>query len=361
MFVPVTPVITATTHHERVIHKTIVYNDTVLNLNSLGKNLKLTSIYDIEESSLNDCLTTIFNANPDVTFNTIQYSRLLKKVYFYADAYISTSEWEEKKYHTQSPPISAPTLVDELDNICMQEDTKSIDCISIYDLLVTIRKHAEKKHALENEYKSKINALLKDRFYDSYVCIHGFDDSEIKISVYMHGKWENFYFTKQYDDFFISKSTSSLYADDILSLIGTKVSELHEKFLALPKIPSMSISCLNHNFDTYLSEENVYLYSNVQDFHLHSKHVSSFDHDYSTILFSCDCNSLAVNNFVKGKEELIFKKVFVKIHDLPKDIQDELYEVRVQQLEEQTAKRMEESKKQRRLATIRKFFPFIKG
>ena len=357
----VVPVIPAATKHERVIHKTIVYSDTVLNLNSLGKNLKITSIHDIAESSLNDCLTTIFNANPNVTFNTIQYSRQNKKVYFYADTYISTSEWEEQKYHTQSPLISPSTLVDELNNICTQPDTESIDYISIYDLLVTIRKHAAEKYELKDEYKSKINALLKSRFYDSFVSIHDFNDSAINISVHMHNRFEKFYFTKQYGDFFISKSTTSLYADDILSLIGAKVSELHEKLIALPKISSMFIGCFSDNFLISISAENVYLDTVNQNFHLSSKNISSFDPDYSTIRFSCDCNSLSVNNFVKGKEKLIFKKVFVKIHDLPKDIQDELYEVRVKQLEEQTIKRMEEAKKQRRLATIRKFFPFIKG
>jgi len=46
--------------HTAVINKTIVYSDTVLQLKDLGSNLIVTSIRDVSESSLEDCLKTIF-------------------------------------------------------------------------------------------------------------------------------------------------------------------------------------------------------------------------------------------------------------------------------------------------------------
>ena len=68
MFVPCIPTVPRTT----IINKTIVYCDTVLSLNDLGENLQVTTVKNVEESEFERCLKTIFNNNPDTTFNTIQ-------------------------------------------------------------------------------------------------------------------------------------------------------------------------------------------------------------------------------------------------------------------------------------------------
>lgn len=78
MFIPIVPFVPHTT----VINKTIVYSDTVLSVNDSGNNLKVTSISNVNESSLEKCLKTIFESNPNVIFNTIQYSKNDKKVRF---------------------------------------------------------------------------------------------------------------------------------------------------------------------------------------------------------------------------------------------------------------------------------------
>ena len=76
MFVPCIPRV-------RVVNKTIVYSDTVIKLDSLGKDLKISSIDNISEHELENCIKCIFENNQDVLFNTIQYSRQAKKIYFY--------------------------------------------------------------------------------------------------------------------------------------------------------------------------------------------------------------------------------------------------------------------------------------
>lgn len=67
MFVPIVP-------NTIVVNKTIVYSDTVLSLKDTGNNLKVTSIENVSEISLENCLEKIFESNPNVIFNTIQYS-----------------------------------------------------------------------------------------------------------------------------------------------------------------------------------------------------------------------------------------------------------------------------------------------
>ena len=93
MFVPVVP-------HTTVVNKTIVYSDTVLSLNDKGSNLKITTISNVEEFMLDDCLRIIFESNPNVIFNTVQYSKNDKKVYFYTDKEIDISKYIKQGQNT---------------------------------------------------------------------------------------------------------------------------------------------------------------------------------------------------------------------------------------------------------------------
>ena len=42
--------------HTTVVHKTIVYSDTVLPVKDTGNNLNITSIANVDEESLESCL-----------------------------------------------------------------------------------------------------------------------------------------------------------------------------------------------------------------------------------------------------------------------------------------------------------------
>ena len=98
MFIPVVPSSGRTT----VINKTIVYSDTVLKLDNLGQNISLTSISNITESDFEKCIKCILSSNEDVIFNTIQYSKKEKKIYFYTNKKINISKWTNrdiKKYN----------------------------------------------------------------------------------------------------------------------------------------------------------------------------------------------------------------------------------------------------------------------
>ena len=57
------------------VNKTIVYSDTVLPIKDLGKNIIVTTLENIDESSFESCLSTIFESNANTIFNTIQYSK----------------------------------------------------------------------------------------------------------------------------------------------------------------------------------------------------------------------------------------------------------------------------------------------
>ena len=56
MFVPVIP-------NTKIINKTIVYSDTVLTINRTGRNIEITSINNVEEYDLENCLKCSENTN----------------------------------------------------------------------------------------------------------------------------------------------------------------------------------------------------------------------------------------------------------------------------------------------------------
>ena len=114
MFVPVVP-------NTTVINKTVVYSDTVLPLKDIGDNLKITSVDDVSEYSLESCLKTIFKSNPNVVFNTIQYSKNAKKVYFYTNQDITTEAYEESKFTNYKPISSRTEILEEIKEVLVAQ------------------------------------------------------------------------------------------------------------------------------------------------------------------------------------------------------------------------------------------------
>ena len=140
MFIPIVP-------HVKVLNRTVVHSDTVLNLNDLGDNIKVTSISDVDEFSFEKCLKKVLESNPGVTFNTIQYSKENKKIYFYTDSEISTKEWEESAIILRKPLSSPSSILEEIKKVLNMDDIKDDKCISLYDVYNLIK---NKYDQLEN-------------------------------------------------------------------------------------------------------------------------------------------------------------------------------------------------------------------
>jgi len=142
MFIPIIP-------NTTVVNKTIVYSDTVLSLKEEGKNLKITSLSDVDEGSLEKCLKIIFESNPNTIFNTIQYSKNNKKVYFYTDKEISTKKYEERNFVSYKPVNSKNELLEAIKNVLVFEKNKDDNYISLFDFCTLITK----KHSRNDRLK----------------------------------------------------------------------------------------------------------------------------------------------------------------------------------------------------------------
>lgn len=375
MFIPIVPIT-----HTNVINKTIVYSDTVLPLKDTGNNLKISTISDVSKYSLESCLQVIFESNPNVIFNTIQYSENEKKIYFYTNQAISTKAYEESKYTKYKPITSSSEILEETKSILLAEKNNSSDCISLFDVAQLLKKLYHNYNMVKKRYESQFESILKSTFEDSSIIIRDFDYGdkllEIEVKIWDSGNYEYISFAKANNDLYIAKS-KCLYDKEVFAELSSGLSKLYDEFIVFTDYKDINnakfnIKSVNSNFGVDISNYGARIFVKSQgnpyfnDFELFSP---SYRKKYSL-----KCNSGVVNEAFKNREEEIFEKVFVRIDDCPEWSQEMLYEIRQNQLIEERKieearllerqkiqeeiKRREE-KKQKRLELKRKVFPFF--
>ncbi len=361
MFIPIVPFVPHTT----VINKTIVYSDTVLPLKDSGNNLKICSISNVSEYSLENCLRKVFESNPDVIFNTIQYSKNDKKIYFYTDKTVSTQAWEESKVTKHKPLSNSKEILGEVAELFTQGKTKDTDCISLYNVVNLIKKIKNGYDYIKERYQEHFDNILRGKYYDSSIVIYDFDyeKKQLRIGFKYWKDYDKIVFTKQNDDLCVVES-ESLYSQEVLALIGKGLSELYDELIKFSDFKNQfayNTKTLNSNFLVDISQYGVNIYVNSQsnrfskDFKLSSPSYKN-GYDY-------ECNSTSVLTALQGKEDEIFKRIFVKIDDCPEWSKQTLYQTRQEQLAKE--KRLEEEqlykemKRQKRLELKRKFFPWM--
>lgn len=356
MYIPVVP------HfgHTTVINKTIVYSDTVLNLNNKGKDLKITSIENINEYNLEECLKIIFESNNDVVFNTVQYSKNDKKVYFYTNKEISTKAWEDNKTTKYSPLTSSTQILEEIKNVLQSNKIKDTDCISIYDVFKVCAKRKYDEISLQKYYQYKLQrATNRDIILYSF----DYDNKELSIGVKWFGDYTKIVFSKRFGEFgdLYIKRAETAFANNILYDVSDVLYEAYDKALSFKNFYTQSnfnIKAINSNFLVHITKNGV----DVTD----KKYL---DYKFNLCCFSergnykCECNSSKVNDAIRNYENEIFKKIFIKIEDCPEWMQQELYAIRQNQLDEEQKiedkEKYKQYRKQKRLELTRKIFPFL--
>lgn len=348
MFIPIVP----TVPHTTVINKTIVYSDTVLPLNDSGINLKICSISNISEYSLESCLKKIFAANPDVIFNTIQYSKNNKKLYFYTDKTISTEAWEESQIKKYEPLKNSKEILEEVAKLLIKEKNTDTHCISIYDIANLIKKYNNDYKNIKKEYCECFQNILNEKYYNSSIIIYDLNDKkkELEIGFKSWNNYDKIVFSKQNEDLFVVES-ESIYSQEILKLIGKHLQELYNKLIKFSDFKSQTvygIESQNSNFLIDISKYGVDIYNNSR----FSKNFILSSHSYKDE-YDFECNSTSVLTTLQGQEDEIFKRIFVNIDDCPLWSQKTLYQIRQEQ------KLNTEMKKQKKLELKRKLFPWI--
>ena len=334
MLIPIVPVVPHTT----VINKTIEYSDTVLPLNDSGKDLQVNSISNVSEYSLEECLKKIFESNPDIIFNTIQYSRKDNKVYFYTDKKISTKAWDESRVREYKPISNRDEIIEEITNLLAQEKPTETDCISLYDIAEVYKKYNKAFDTLVEKNVDYIERKLKEKMYDSTIVFYqfDFDKKQLEIGLKYVRNYDKIVLTKQDGDLYIVES-ESLYSQELLSYAGNDLSDFYDqllKFYDIKKQNSYGKNSINSNFKVELSSYGVTIYVHpTSGFGSLCSDFSISSHSYSDI-YKYDCNSTLILNTTQGNEDDIFKSIFIRIDDCPECIKSELYQIRQKQLKE---------------------------
>lgn len=370
MFVPIVP----HTSHTTVINKTIVYSDTVLSLKDLGSNLMITTITNIDEKELEECLKIIFESNQNVVFNTIQYSKSEKKLYFYADSEVSKKEYEESKINRYKPLTSAPEILEEIKRVLLAEKCKRNDCISLFDLSNYLKQLDYDYKMFKNRYEDLFDNIIKLVFGEnSSIIIYDFDYKNKRIRIgfkkWRNGDYEEIWFAKDNGDLYIAES-KCYYDKQLLVTLCSELSELYDEFMKYSDYKDyrkvkFNSTAANSNFLVDVSCHGVKIFTKSKDnpfldsFKLFS---ASYNDD-----FDLECNSSLVIEALKDKEKDIFKRIFIRIEDCPEWSQNALRNIRKNQLEEERIKdekllkekEQEESKKQKVKSIKRRFLPFL--
>ena len=335
-------------------NKTIVYSDTVLPIKDLGKNIIVTTLENIDESSFESCLSTIFESNANTIFNTIQYSKSKKKIYFYTDQKISTKKWEDRNVVNYKPITRKTEILAGIKKILSSKPNENSDCISLYD----ISKLIERKHQNFDEYESQIESQIKNIMREKYpeciISILGLNNEKNELKIGFNKKgfrpdgYEDIIFSKKDDDLYLKRSESNI-GEEILYEAGNILSELYDELLKYEGLWTQrkyDIIVQNSIFLVDISDHHVSFF--VQNLEFKLSYDKSFLYGYK---YYYNCNSNTIINAIKGNEDKIFKKVFVKINDCPKWSQSDLYKIKQKQLEEEQKriKKLEELEKQKQL------------
>lgn len=343
-----------------VIKKKIVYSDYKLKPIDFGFNPHLTTISSITDTSLEDCIKTILESNPSVVFEVIQYSMTKKELYFYTNDDISLRIWESKKADVFNSINSDMMVLKELNNILKVKETRDSDSISLYDLGLLITKTNEDYEIIKKYYQKRIDYIVNTHFGSiSDLIIDQFDydkkELHLKFSYIGNDVYDEIILTKKNDILVISKS-NSCWKKEILDTLKVELSTLYDQLIPFGNLKKEVINNkkdINEKFSIQITSYGVRIWvitGKINNFYFNIHDFSIFFHNHKCILES---NSSFIIDSLKGKEEEIFRNIFIKISDCPDWAQDILYNVRQNQI-------IEEQKKGKRLELTKIIFPFLK-
>ena len=368
MDVPIVPFVP----HSTVINRSIVYSDNVLPVE--GTNLKVTSTRIYGHNLLNTIKNVIKN-NPNVIFDTIQYSKKDEKVYFYTyqdfDIFIS-----DKSCSFITEP-SKSYILEAIKKVFLAPKNKNNDCVSLYDILFILKIMNMEYNSIINKYNNTLTSITQNKInrkgstFKGSVRILGVDTEKniIHISFDRYGFdiWSDIYFTKQNGDLILLKNEEPNHEDDVFYAFSSTLSEMYEGLSEYSnykdnKYSKNDIKAINSNFSIRISSNGVWLFVND----LNNKTINEFQL-FAPIYksgYELKCNSNIVSQEFYGKETDIFKRIYVKIDDCPECIRHRIpelreYQLAIEQKNEEELKSKEE-KSQKGLKLTRKIFPFFR-
>jgi len=362
MFIPIIP-------HTKITNKIVLYSDEILELDENKSNIKVSSISNIEENDLENCIKNIFEENNNVEFDTVQYSKKDKKVYFYADKLIKKTNWEKENLFQYKKINTYIDICEEIKTLLQSPPSMANDRISLYEIGKLILKEKQRFDTiLETDINVGKETLRKDMGRSAYLHVSRFDyDTQILKMYYSIGSFGDDYymrFKKINGDICLVNDKSNLYDDEVfLSISGiiSKIYNLHIAYSHLFDDGEYDIIPTNSNFVIDLNQYGAKIKENDEIYERFSINFNSNGEGYRY----SNCASEKIVEEIKGKEDELFKKIYIRIEKCPKWMRETLYATRQKEIDEikkiEEEEKKQEYKKNKIKQLGRKFFPFVKN
>ncbi len=352
------PVLLPNPYTTSIIHEELIYGDVFINPEDLGKNLKTTYISNLGEVSLEYCIKTILEANKDVTFHTIQYSRKQRRICFYTDQALNTSKWQEKEL---KPPNKINTKEEVTSTILSVFDNEPIydqDCASVYEILMIYQKLDKQIKAVKDKTEKVIQTILKNRVEsDLYCSVHDFDYDNRTLAIHLSSRWssnwDKYQYHKEPDGTIKEKKLEGYHNYNVIGNVSEQILDLINFYLSIEetriqrrnKIKSVNndlfIDIDRYNIDVYIDKYGGY-YMGINPLYKSTFYTYSdkIEHSYAY----SDIMSKLTNH-----EMEFLQKIYVKIDDCPSWIREQLYNKRREEIVERQRKYEEEMLQKRQL------------
>jgi len=338
---------------DNVINKDILYTD---------NPLRITTLSGVDESSLEECLNIVIEANKYATFHLIQYSKQDRRIYFYADTDVYTKAWKPKKKSSKSLKTIEDVTeeIEKVFNFSKEKETTCMsifdrdDIISLYDIGLLLQKENEKLSDIKVEYINMIEDAYRKKKDDNKVGVYfdkfDYSDKRLKLS------FKKYSFTEYVEHTFCKKDgilvleSSILNDDDVLPAAGEFISEFFDKLLEFKNLneqKSKRINPLNSSFIIDISSSGIEIYTEEYKFLYDSIFELRLFLDYKgRNNYNCKCNYNSVVSLIDNKEDELFKKIYIRISDCPEWMHRSLYEERKRQLEIENQERKQQEEQQ---------------
>ena len=306
----------------------------------------VTKVFNVSKFSLDTCIKTIRESNINAFFYKIKYIEEEQTVIFYTDRKINIEKWEDK--NNLKVISNNLDVLKDLKKILLSREIFDSYCISIYDIINLLKEKNNDYLNLANYYKEKIERLVHSKVMKGLniiVDIEKHKCSKDIISIVINNepisKKEAIYFYRKDNELKIVNSKSfSLLEEKVFNITKDILFELYEEFddfFDFKKQYKVNVNSINSNFLVNLNSNQIEM---INDGIIIKEFINLFNNNYII-----DSNMVYITKlFDKNREEFL-KKIYLKIDDCPKWMQEELYNIRQEQLKKEKNNKISIKKK----------------
>lgn len=229
-------------------------------------------------------------------------------------------------------------ILEKLKKLISDKNVKNRDYISLYSITKLLKSSSKKLNVLKETCARSMEQLIYEECGQYInIVIGGLDSSSKKLSIGIKTnplieseQYKNIVFSKENNELCINRTELEATSNAIiLRTTGSIISNLYDelaKYSGYKDINSSNIKIPGSIFSCGINKDKVTVEGNINGMELQI--ISQTDTSQNNV----SSNSSILINAIKGHEDELFKKAYIKINDCPKYLRKTLKEVRRKQL-----------------------------